>query len=178
MYASSPFLVPSWLHLGHAYQGMAQQHLLVLWGPSHKLGIALPFRMKEGREGVCRQCEQDLDMASSWAGGYEDARRVVGVGKEGRGCKGALLLILSFLVFASLSDYIPPVYPVSLLQMEHDNDFSLHHYTPTALTLFLLTSTEYCMRGLQALQLKPKPGGHSLRPPHGWREGHLGVGGR
>ena len=102
----------------------------------------------------------------------------MGVGKEGRGCKGALLLMLSFLVFASLSDYIPPVYPVSLLHMEHNNDFSFHHYTPTALTLFLLTSTEYCMRGLEALQLKPEPGGHSLRPPHGRREGRLGVGGR
>ena len=171
-----------WSHLGFTLamliKAWPRKHLLVLWGPSHKLGIALPFHMKEGREGVCRQCEQDLDMASSWARGNEDARRVVGVGKEGRGCKGALLLMLSFLVFASLSDYIPPVYPVSLLQMEHDNDFSLHHYTPTALTLFLLTSTDYCIRSLNALQLKPKPGGPSLRPTHGWREGLLGVGGR
>ena len=63
-------------------------------------------------------------MASSWAEGYEDAREVVGVGKEGRGRKGALLLMLSFLIFSSLSDYIPTVSTVSLLHMENDNDFS------------------------------------------------------
>ena len=91
----------------------------------------------------------------------------MGVGKEGRGCKGALLLMLSFLVFASLSDYIPPVYPVSLLQMEHDNDFSLHHYTPTALTVFLLTSTEYCIRGSGGPTTEARIGGRSPYPPYG-----------
>ena len=90
------------VHLGYTLamlpKAWPKSLVVVRWGLSQKFGIALPFHKEEGREGVCRQCEQDLDMASSWARGNEDARRVVGVGKEGRGCKGALL---SLLVFAS-----------------------------------------------------------------------------